>query len=75
MLESQITERGQITIPQDVRNDLGIQPGDLFSFSIVKKGVLIRKKTNKSVFEKYRGYLKRSKIKDVDKYVEEMRGR
>ena len=53
-----ITQKGQVTIPKDIRDKLGIKPNDIGEFTVkessivftVKKGTLLdanRKKTNK----------------------------
>jgi AbrB family looped-hinge helix DNA binding protein len=55
---SRITKKGQVTIPKEIRDSLGIKPNDIGEFTIkessvvftVKKGTLLdanRKKTNK----------------------------
>jgi antitoxin PrlF len=45
MSSSTITQKGQVTIPAELRKSLGIEPGDRLSFS--KKGskiIMIKKK-------------------------------
>lgn len=38
MPSSKLTSKGQITVPKDVRNALGVQPGDRIAFTIRRDG-------------------------------------
>ncbi|MFC3957601.1 AbrB/MazE/SpoVT family DNA-binding domain-containing protein [Halovivax cerinus] len=55
-----VTTKGQVTIPKDVRDALGIEPGDEITFESVDSGYKIQKKEPTAAdgtdpFEKYRG--------------------
>lgn len=55
-----VTTKGQVTIPKDVREALGIEPGDEVAFERTESGYEIRKEAPTAVdgsdpFEKYRG--------------------
>jgi len=55
-----ITTKGQVTIPKDVREALGIEPGDEIVFEKVEAGYRIQKQEPTTAegddpFEKYRG--------------------
>jgi AbrB family looped-hinge helix DNA binding protein len=55
-----VTIKGQVTIPKEVREELGIEPGDEITFEAVNSGYRIRKKeptteAGEDPFEKYRG--------------------
>ncbi len=41
--QSRLTVKGQVTIPKDVRDMLGLRPGDLVMFATEKGGVIVRK--------------------------------
>jgi len=56
--ESKISKKGQITIPKDVREKLGLKVGDKVIFESSSKGILIRKKENS----------------DIDKVINEITG-
>ena len=40
---SRVTKKGQITIPYEIREKLGIKPGDIVVFEIRNKEIIIRK--------------------------------
>jgi len=42
-MKSIVSSRGQITLPVEVRNALGLPPGTPVSFELVPRGVLLRK--------------------------------
>lgn len=55
-----ITAKGQVTIPKEIRDALGIEPGDEVTFEQVDSGYKIQKKEPTTgdggdPFEKYRG--------------------
>ena len=55
-----VTTKGQVTIPKEIREELGIEPGDEVVFEPVDGGYEIRKgapttETGDDPFEKYRG--------------------
>ena len=55
-----VTIKGQVTIPKEIRDILGIEPGDEVSFEADESGYIIRKEAPTTVegtdpFEKYRG--------------------
>ena len=74
MTTARVTSRGRITIPNQVRERLGLRPGDEVAF--VEDGGIwrIEKELAESPFEKYRGYLRHLEGRDPDELVEEMRG-
>lgn len=76
MLTSKVTSKGQITIPKEVREQLGIHPGENLGF-IEKNGLFFIKKTvKKSPFNKWVGALKATgKKPKSDEIVEELRGK
>lgn len=74
MSKTRITTKGQVTIPKEVRERLGLRPGDQLEF-IEEEGVYrLRKRIDPEVFKKYRGYLKEWASQGSDDLVREMRG-
>lgn len=55
-----VTSKGQVTIPKEIRDTLGIEPGDEVTFEETDAGYAIRKDAPTTAegddpFEKYRG--------------------
>jgi AbrB family looped-hinge helix DNA binding protein len=55
-----VTTKGQVTIPKDIREAIGIEPGDEVVFERTESGYEIRKEAPTAAdgsdpFEKYRG--------------------
>jgi AbrB family looped-hinge helix DNA binding protein len=74
-----IGERGQVVIPKEIRERFGLLPNTEVEFVEDKGRLLIRRATStrKAKHDKWndaRGLLK-GKVKDVDRDIEEMRGR
>ena len=74
MTTARVTSRGRITIPKQVRERLGLRPGDELAFVEDAQGWQIRKEADASRFERYRGHLRRLRGRAPDELVEEMRG-
>jgi antitoxin PrlF len=53
--EAKITSKGQITVPREVRQALGVKPGDKIVFEQNGKDISVHPVRSKSVFAKYRG--------------------
>ena len=78
---SRITQRGQVTIPKDIRDRLGIRPNDIGEFTIkenrviftVKKGTMLdahKKKTGKRFdIHKVREIMEKEKALDIVKEI------
>lgn len=74
MLEAKVTSKGQITIPKQVRDKLGIQPGEWISF-VEKNGIFYMKRlVQRNPFDKWVGRLKTLKGKKSDAITDELRG-
>jgi len=74
MAKSRMTTKGQVTIPKEVRERLGLRPGDELEFAEVDGIYWLNKRVPDSPLKKYRNYLKDLVGRDVDEVVEEMRG-
>ena len=74
MPKTKITTKGQVTIPKDVRQRLGLRPGDEIEFVEDRSGFRVQKRLPASPFKKYRGYLKGLAGRDPDELVDQMRG-
>ncbi len=72
--ESTITERGQITLPKEIRDRFALKPGTRIKFEITTKGIIITKAVSaREAIESVVGILK--KPIDTDAYIESIRGK
>ena len=68
-----VSEKGQVTIPQKIREQLGLRPGQILEFE-TKEGTLIARKTGiSSQVDQVIGIL-HGRIKNVDDYIDDIRG-
>ena len=70
-----ITSKGQITIPKDVRDALGLTPGSEVEISVEAGRAILRKRLSPAVLQRWRGRL-RGKLpaNSVDEFLDELRG-
>lgn len=64
-----LTSKGQTTIPKDVRDQVGLQPGDRMHFTVLESGAIVVRVKNRSARE-LRGVLKARKrvpVKDLSR--------
>jgi len=74
MPTARITSKGQITLPKEVRERLGLDVGDELEFVEEKGRFLICKRVHQSPFDGYLGYLRGRRGEDPDEVVRELRG-
>jgi antitoxin PrlF len=53
--QARITNKGQITVPKEIRRALGLKPGDRLVFESGNGVMSVRPVRNESPFSKYRG--------------------
>jgi AbrB family looped-hinge helix DNA binding protein len=46
-MAGKVTTKGQVTIPQEIRDRLGIHPGSVVEFELSGDGVLLRKRRDR----------------------------
>lgn len=76
---AKITSKGQITIPVEVRRELGVKTGDKVRFKRQNGGVRLERAIEENVFEKWRGIgtgfpIKGKGRKAIVAFFREMRG-
>ena len=72
-MKSRISSKGQVTVPVEVREKLGLAPGTVLHFELREGGVLLRKGTlDEHPVDRVYGCLRLSKR--VDGLLDEMRG-
>ncbi|HEY7064697.1 MAG TPA: AbrB/MazE/SpoVT family DNA-binding domain-containing protein [Chloroflexota bacterium] len=70
-----VTSKGQVTIPREVREAMGLVPGSHVEFVIEGDRVTLRKRIPPEVFDRWAGYLRGRLLTDtVDEEMELMRG-
>jgi len=67
-----VTSKGQVTIPKNVRESLGIKPGSSLRFRVVEGKCVVEKEVKVDKLEKWVGYLKSKKR--TDELMKELRG-
>jgi AbrB family looped-hinge helix DNA binding protein len=74
-----VGERGQLTIPKDIRDRFGISPATEVEFSVVEGSIVLRKTPGKLDLGRWKGRCARSFKKlgytSVAKFIEDVRGR
>jgi AbrB family looped-hinge helix DNA binding protein len=74
-MKSTISSKGQITVPVEIREKLGLAPGVVVVFQVTKSGVLIRKGSKgKHPVDRIAGTLAQYRGKSVDDLMDAMRG-
>ncbi len=74
MPASKLTSKGQITLPKEIRDRLGLRPGDEVEFVPEEGSYRLRKRAGASPFGRYRGYLADLAGQLPDDLVMETRG-
>jgi AbrB family looped-hinge helix DNA binding protein len=74
-----VGERGQITIPKDIRERFGIRADSQVDFQIVNGMIVLQKTPQKMDFDKWSGRL-RGRLEELgydstDQFIEDIRGR
>ena len=85
---STVTSKGQVTLPKQIRDELGLVPGSEVEFEVGEGQVILRKKVSEEKLARWQGYL-RGKLPtgrlrpvdgetvdegSVDKLMDELRG-
>lgn len=70
-----IGERGQVTIPKEIRERFGLGPETQVEFRIVRGKIVLRKKSPKLDLKKWKGRCKGNLGLSVDEFIEAIRGR
>jgi len=72
---ARLTEKGQVTIPRQVREELGLRPGDEVEFvaDAAGGGYRLRKVLRTNPFTRYRGHLTGLAGRTPDDLVRDLR--
>jgi AbrB family looped-hinge helix DNA binding protein len=70
-----VTSKGQVTIPKELRDKFGIEPGTQVDFSATEDGIRVRKVIDRSKPVKVLGRLKKELAgRSVPELLDELRG-
>jgi AbrB family looped-hinge helix DNA binding protein len=74
-----IGERGQVTIPKDIREHFGLRRDTEVEFHVVGDTLVLRKAPKKLDLARWKGYCRAESSKlgevSVDDFIEDIRGR
>jgi len=74
-----IGERGQVTIPKELRERFGLAPNTEVEFRVVRNSVVLVKRPRKLNLDRWKGRCRESFAKlgyaSVDEFIEDVRGR
>ena len=74
-----IGERGQVTIPKDIREQFGLGPATEAEFRVVKGTIVIEKAPRKLNLAKWKGRcgdsFRKLRLSSVNEFIEDVRGR
>jgi AbrB family looped-hinge helix DNA binding protein len=70
-----VTSKGQVTLPKEIRDRLGLGPGSQVRFDVEDGRVILRKQAPEQALERWYGYLKGKLHTDrTDDLMAELRG-
>lgn len=67
-----ISEKGQVTIPKQIRDRLGLKPGTVLEFTLVNGEIVGRKLLTRDPVAAVTGIIKMGV--NIDKYLKDLRG-
>jgi AbrB family looped-hinge helix DNA binding protein len=73
-MRTRLTDKGQITIPREIQERLGLHAGDEVELVEDGDGLRIRAARSGPRFEAWRGHLRHLKGQNPDALVDEIRG-
>ena len=69
-----MTSKGQVTIPKNIREVLGVKPGDQVEFELLSdQRVIVKPVLATAVFERYVGCLTTKDSEEPDRIVAQLR--
>ena len=71
---STLTQKGQVTVPKDVRDALGLRPGMRVMFEVREGEAVLRKQVDPQDVDRWRGHLKPHVREGTDELLTRLRG-
>ena len=79
LIDMKIGERGQVTIPKDIREQFGLGPETEVEFRVIGGSIILKKAPRKLNLSKWKGRCGGAFAKlgcsSVDKFIDDVRGR
>jgi antitoxin PrlF len=75
MSTANLTTRGRITIPKEIRDRMGLRAGDKVVFVENSGSFILKKSVANSPFDPWVGFLENPTGETVDEIIEDLRGR
>lgn len=69
-----LSEKGQVTIPKAIRDDLGLVPGSVLDFTEDHGRIIVKKLVAENPISAWRGKGRLPQGKSVMEYLENLRG-
>ena len=74
-----IGERGQVTIPKEIRERFGLRPQTVVEFHVIKGSIVVKRAPRKLALDKWKGRCAKSFARlgypSVDAFIDDVRGR
>jgi AbrB family looped-hinge helix DNA binding protein len=72
-MKTTVSEKGQITIPKNIRHEMSLTAGTVLEISIINGQIVAQKRQKESVKGRWRGKGKLPSNLDVDGYLRSIR--
>lgn len=69
-----VTRKGQVTIPKEMRDAVGLKPGTHVEFEVRDGECVLHKAVDEDRLTKWVGYLKKNRSQSTDQILGELRG-
>ncbi len=69
-----LSEKGQVTIPKSIRDDLGLVPGSILDFTEEEGRIIVKKIVQENAISAWRGRGRLPAGKSVSEYLQVVRG-
>lgn len=78
-MSMRIGERGQVTIPKEIRDQFGLGPETEVEFRVIGGSIVLKKAPKKLNLARWKGHcgdtFKKLGYSSVDKFIDDVRGR
>ncbi len=79
LISMKVGERGQVTIPKEIRERFGLRPNSNVEFQVVGGSIVLKKAARKSTLRRWKGKCSANfsalGYSSVDRFIDDVRGR